>query len=187
MNRYDDKKQDKKKLLMSSFIVFIMFGSILGYGLIYAGSSTKRNVQNVEYNGYEFVKDGDFWVTNVNDQPFLFQYTPKQVENINFDAFTINNEKVYIAYDPEENVEFTLPFNKISAVLTPFNVRSVRACINNKCEGLPLVSCDNENPVIYLKNSPETRIYTDQNCIVLEGDTAMASDRLNFAFLGVIR
>ncbi|MEK6861587.1 MAG: hypothetical protein AABY07_06470 [Nanoarchaeota archaeon] len=181
-----DKQKDKKKLLMTSFIIFIMFGSVLGYALIYVDNNDKT--QTINYNNYDFVKNGDFWITYINDQPFLFEYLPKEVENIDFNAFAINKDKVYIAYNPLDLKQINaISFNKISAVLTAFSIQPIKACIINKCENLPLVNCDDKYPVIYFKNSSETKIYTNKNCIILEGNPNMAVDRLNFAFLGVIK
>jgi hypothetical protein len=159
------KKQDKNKIYIGIFIVFLMISSTLG--LIY-GSDTKES-----YNGYSFTLTDGGWVVFVNNQYWDFNYLPDELE---FDSdIGILNDKVYVVIDSDSY------FREISRKFALLGVLSERISLDE-------VDCSLlENTLIFNYGTEYDKIYKEDGCVYLEGYTTRLIDKLFYHVLGVDR
>ena len=177
------EKKDRKGIILTLFIAFIMITSVLGF--VFSGDN---NQSSVEYNGYTFTRTDNGWVSYIWDQYFYFTYSPADLKSVPFDVFPINSEKVYIAYNPDElDVVLQNSIDKLRYLFSLNGIIAYPACsIEQDCPNIPVVSCDSEFPVISFRKSDQDRIFTDRTCIVLEGYFVKNTDRLSYWLLGVM-
>ncbi len=191
-------RKEKKNLLsknaMTIFIVIIMVGSVIGYMF---GRGTE---DSFKYNGYRFLKKGNKLVLKINKAEFEFDYLPSSVEDINIsseildkfsntieiDSTYDNNSKwkegIGIAqYDLEQG------FNNLGIYL-------VKGLTTENDYGLPIIRCEDATtkvPVLYFKESNQTKVWIDDNCVIAEAkseiDFIRIKDRLLYGLLGVMK
>ena len=75
-----DRKNKRNQIILGGILIFVMFFSVLGYS--FGGGNTDNNIKKVNYNGFEFVEQSDFWFLNYGDFKFVFKYNPEQIEEI---------------------------------------------------------------------------------------------------------
>jgi len=190
------QQKDRKKLIVTIFIIFIMVSSTLGFILGFSNNSD--NQQTREYNGFEFVQHtSGRWITNIgNNQVALINY-PEDIEEVSFPSFLSLNElnsanKVYLTYNHGEPINLVLSELQF---LTPYlNKPLIQACTEDMegCESLPLKTCDDATKTekviqLSLSNKTDSINYYD-NCIFLEGENLLKPiDRLIWTLLGVMK
>ncbi len=177
------EKKDRKGIILTLFIAFIMITSVLGF--VFSGDDSQSSV---EYNGYTFTRTDNGWATYIRDQYFYFTYSPIDLESLPFDVFPINSEKAYIAYNPSEmDAVLQNSIDKLRYIFSLNAILAYPACsIETGCPNIPVVNCDSEFPVISFKKSEQERIFVDGNCIILEGLFVKNTDRVSYWLLGVM-
>ncbi len=170
-------------------IVFIMIFSIFALSL---GNNSDSNQDKIDYNGLEFVNRGNGWITEIDGINYGFEYAPNEVENI--EAPDLKSEsfsgKVYVLFNPDE-------FNAVSQELTRLRgflaakgaIANLACSAEEGCGDLPIVDCNNQNKIIYLRNNNSTEIVMENNCIILNsnyGDEVKVINRFMYGILGVI-
>jgi len=189
-------KEDKKKIIVSLFVIFIMVSSIMGY--IFGRSG----VEKYKYNGYSFFKKNNEWKVKIEGEELGFSFFPEQVEDIeiDFDVKNILGDKVEIdtTYNPNSEyaeamalAQFRFKQN-IEKVSDSFIVRGVTE--EGSEFNLPVVNCEDstENiPVLYFEEVNNTEINLIDNCIILKGkdeiDILRANERILYSFLDIIQ
>jgi len=172
------KKLLNKKVLMSIFIVAIMVLSVFGFMMSY---QTNQSEKLDEYNGYEFKKTGQGFMTEINNEKIYFKYYPGDLEKINISddtkAILSETEAMFITYDPDSDfasaiaeIEFDLE-QKIQKVGRPVIAQG----LTNATEyALPEITCSNATkvmPVLYVKRGKTSEITASNNCITLTAET----------------
>lgn len=177
------EKKDRKGIILTLFIAFIMITSVLGF--VFSGDN---NQDSIDYNGYTFTRTDNGWASYIRDQYIYFTYSPNELQDVPFDVFPINSGKVYVAYNPNEmDIVLQNSIDKLRYTFSLNNIVAYPACsIEDGCPDIPIVSCDSEFPVISFRKSNQDRIFTDENCIVLEGYFVKNTDRLSYWLLGVM-
>jgi len=99
MRRHDEKKEHRKKLFMSLFIVAIMTLSVLGY-MIGRDAEEQSN-----YNDFKFFRSGNKYVTKINNQDVAFDYFPSSIENFNISDSIIEKIKNSVQIDSTSDSE----------------------------------------------------------------------------------
>lgn len=195
MRRQEHKREKKKRLYMSLFIVVIMTLSVLGY-MIGSGfeDQTKFN-----YNDFKFTQINNRWTTKINNKDVVFDYPPFQVENINVTTSII--EKIKNSPQIDTTSDFNSTFKEIIALAQfglaqtlAINNQFLRSGFTTKNEfDLPVITCDNATtfvPVLIFQKSNETIIYEENNCIILKAksnqDLIALKDRLLYGVFGII-
>lgn len=75
ISKQKQQRSDRvKQVIVGGVLIIIMFASVIGYA--FQGKGGEEN-SNVEYNEFEFVKQGDLW--NL-ENTFLFRYNPLETE-----------------------------------------------------------------------------------------------------------
>lgn len=190
------KVRDNKlaRNLVTAFIIVLMVGSVIGYMF------GRDSGEILKYNGYKFSKVNNKLLLKVDKTDVWFDYFPSSVEDINIsseildklsnkieiDSTYDNNSKwkegIGIAqYDLEQG------FNLIGVYL-------VRGLTTENEFGMPVVRCDtatNKVPVIYFKESNQTKVWVEGNCIIAEAkneiDFIRIKDRLLYSLFGVMK
>jgi len=167
-----------------------------------------KDEQGYIYNDvYSFVKFDDLWYTQlVSPQGtrlynIQFRYGPKEVEDITIEG-SLNREvlnkasEYYVTFNPTGN-----DFSSVALAVGDFNThmtkvffkKPIAACDKNgtsACEGRPTITCDNtEDLVLYIKEANISRVYYDNNCMVVEGsgfDLIKGVNRILYDFYEII-
>lgn len=190
--------------MKSGFIIAGIVGIVAIVLFFLASIDAPQPRTTVEYNGYTFVQNGSFWTTRlrVNDQLYDidFRYHPQEVVNIPVEGTLgdhFQDEVVYLTIDPTdertaENSYLALGAVEVASKLTtPFDRIVVPACTVNEtqsCVGRPIVTCDSNVSVVYMKLANDTRIILDDNCVTIQGsgeNFVKAAELAVFRWLGI--
>jgi hypothetical protein len=185
------KKRDYKKA-MGWFIIVVMVLSvagIIGSGLGGGGSSPELEYR--DYNGYRIYESGLQSQVDISGRSYTFQYPPWLLEEINLPINVLtwlSKEKIYLGYNPEDNVTFDGQIQLFGSILYINNILPQQACTQDRgCGDIPIINCENDG-VIFL-SSTENVITKDNNCLILQADNQEIqrfTERLMYGFLGVI-
>ena len=173
------------KIAMPSFIIAIMVFSVLGF--MWGGNEESSTITTDEYG---LIEINNKWILEKDGIQYGFDYHPSELKDIQVDSFNINNQKYYFIFNQEEkdnNLDYSL--GKLYYSLNQLGVQVFLACSEEEsCElDIPIKDCS--EPSFYFKKAEETKVYLDENCIMVEGDNqglSMAVDKLNYLFLGVL-
>lgn len=183
-SKYQQKKKEKRKqVLVSVVLIGILFVSIVGFG--FQGSYDENNV--VKYGGYEFSEQNGYWVTNIQEVDFLFQYNPKQIKEYVSSLTSVEkyySKPIYI-YSEDNNAEI-----EFSSNIRYLVERVQNACLEGKeCpyEDVPIKTC--EDNLIVIEFGEEIGIRQDKNCVYIAGktqeDLIIYTDKLLFKLLNI--
>lgn len=161
-----ERKKKIFSIVIGLFFIFIMAMSALYYGLDDSGT------EKVEYNGLKFVNTGEGWVAYNNEEKIVIWTDPRELEDYNVDisGFEILN-KVYLSLNLEENIRYA-----VNDLEKNFEFKQLSlACFedNELCAEMPLKTCEDATAytgVIVLKESNETKVSLDGNCLTIEGE-----------------
>jgi len=175
------KEKKKNQLIVGFLLVVLMVLSTLGFSFL-SSDSTSSSVK-IQENGLEFTRQGYYWTTNLQSQEYYFQYLPSQVSNIQIEgSYSIqdySNKELYFINSNEAT-------SQILVNLGRYTSRYQEACLDGfPCESNnPLKTC--EDNLIIFEQGNETKIYKEDNCVYLVGDSLRASDALIYKLLNII-
>lgn len=206
VEKADEKKKSQsatRQIAVVAIIMLVMVGtSILVYNSFIL---PKREVapEQVKFNNFVFTKKGVIWETEVQFQDKVVtlpvHYTPHEVRNVYIGGIlneSFNQGPLYITIDPtEKNITYlALATAELSINLAQGVGRQlVAACALNEtqaCEARPIIDCDSDVAVIYLKYDPTPFVKFEDNCIVITGeneDLVKAVDKLLYFWYGIIK
>ena len=177
----------KTQIFVAIFILLIMIFSAIGF--VYTNPDN-ANQNSLDYKGFKFVlNQNNQYQIDINDNSFIFDYNPNDLSNIDIPEFNLVGDKYYILVnysDVDNNLEYNL--GKLGYTLNLLGVRPVLACDNEQnCEeNLPVKDCSS-NSFYFVKGSLN-KVYLDNKCIVIEGDTIGMSrsvDKINLKLINV--
>jgi len=185
------KKDNKKaKILMAVFIAVIMIAGTIGY--IFTDSGSNQKVPPIEtLNGYKFYEtDQGIYVVDYNGQLIPINYLPSQISDIEIQDIILNSGFVYLLYNPSSDVSIDWPLQKIASILTIKGTKVNLACTTEeKCGDIPVIKCNDKQSIIEFRPGNEIKIFSEDNCLVLEGseeDINKLSDKIGLKLLGII-
>ena len=159
-----DKKNRQKQIIIGMILMGVMLFSVLGYS--FQGGETQQ-VEKVEYNGYEFIKENGFWFTKIGNFQFSFLYNPQEIKKINSSLNKLskyNGEPLYFSSEDSQS-EVEIYRNLFYQNLLVERIQ--RACFEECGEDLPIKTC--EDNFIIIKESNLTKIVQEDNCVFIEG------------------
>ena len=181
----------------------IVFAIIL-YFLLFGFPGKEPEAVTIEYNYFTFKEVGGLWQTNIQLEGKLyeavFRFNPEQVEDVyisgNFTGFT--KEPVYITFDPTVDSEqfkyLALAASELTLnMVRALNVSVEAACTKNEtdaCKGVPIITCEDDESVIYLVPLPPTQLTLSGSCMTLNGEgmeLLKSADRMLFQWYKIIR
>ena len=191
------KKENKNRgKIFSIFIVVIMTMSVLGF-LFGSGNS---NDQEYKYDKWTFIRTGSQWVTKYNDKQLFFDYFPEQVTDISINQDIIsklNVLEVDLTYDSNDSLKEAIALSHYMMQQNLGQVSNLylrQGLTSNNTFNLPIITCEDSTdavPIIYFKESNETKAYLQDKCIILEADSEIdilrIKDRLLYGYLGIIK
>lgn len=165
----------------------------------------KEDVCYLYKDAYTFVKIEGLWYTQVQNQNLKvgipLHFNPSHIENtpiIGNINLTLFNEMpyFYITFNPKGNnfSSIALAVGEFDRnMLAAFGKTPIASCIINEtdaCANRPIINCTNtDEPVVYIKESNETSVILDDNCITIQGqgmDLVKATDRLLLRLYGIM-
>ncbi len=177
------RKKNRNQLIVGLILIGVMLFSVIGYSFQGSGGNVNKKIK---YNGFEFIKQGDFWVLNINNNNFVFKYNPEEVEKINEYLTPLNgyyDQPLYI-FSESNAAELEIYRN-----LNLFVQRIQKACPEgekNCGENDPFKTC--KDNFIIIKESNSSKIYQEENCVFIEGkqeDLVKLSDGFLFKIFGI--
>lgn len=159
-----EKKQKKNQIIIGGILIFVMLAGTFGVAIDSFG--TKSNVDKVEYNGYKFVYENEYWSTTIGSYKFIFKYNPTQVERIQSELRYLDSYSgapLYIS--SEDYVSEAEIYRNFENTVERFQ----EACLSEKeCQGnFPVKDCSNN--FIIIRKANESKIYQEENCVFIEG------------------
>ena len=180
------RKKKRNQLIVGFALIFIMLLSVLGYSFSGGNKSTTK----IEYNGFNFIKQDDFWILNMKNFNFIFKNNPNQVEKINSDLKNLENYYGKPLYMYSKNYDAELEIYKNLFYYNQIVQRMQDACLEGNqtdCdETLPVKNC--EDNFIIIRERNETKIIQENNCVFIEGkqeELTKITDEFLFKILGI--
>ena len=179
-----DRKQNIKQWSVGIVLIGVMLFSIIAGGF---GGGSGDSSKKVKYNGFEFIKQGDFWTAEINEVNFVFNYNPKEIEGVGESLNGITNYRgkpLYI-FSENNNVEAKIYQNLFSNGLVQ---RMQKGCLEDEVceEDIPIKTC--EDNLIIIREKESSNIYQQENCVFIEGkkeDFVKLSDEFLFKILSI--
>ena len=178
-----DKNVRRNQLIIGVLLIGLMLFSTIGYALGRGDDS----LDNIEYNGVEFVMGGSgYWEFNVDGFEFFTKYNPSELEDISFLNFkSLNdysgNTLYFVGDEPEPIIEMKRNLN--------YFVRRINdACLDENCVGdLPVKNCSEDN-VIVVEESDVESFEEREKCVIISaslGNQTRYADAFLFELLGI--
>jgi len=172
-----NNREKINKVILSVIIAVVMVSSIIGF--LY-GTNGNENIlkYDIKNKTYSFIRENNMYILAIDKQKIGFYYLPF---DINFNMSDEISDKirtskaVYITFNPEtaygeyiDVARFDLTNGLAGKNIYPVN--GITA--NNAKYNLPIVNCENATsfiPVIFMKDSNQTSLSIENNCIKFEG------------------
>ena len=167
------KEERKNQLILAIVFISLLVLSTAGYSFASREDSEDQSIETQKYNGITFLKQNDYWTTNLNNQQYTFNYLPNELDNIKINITqTLSNYSSKPLYIVNPNKES----NKLISNLQSFIQRYQEASIQPTERNIPIKNCSIDNIIIYTEKN-ETSIYQKENCIFIEGNFSQATDK----------
>ena len=157
------KKQKRNQFIVGIVLVFLMLASV--FGIVANSFGANANTKKVIYNGVKFTEQNGFWIAEINGRNLILSNNPREIESPVFELNPLENyygKPLYIdSQDGEASSEI---YNNLGSVIQRISF----ACISEEsCGGnMPVKTCDDN--LIVIKESSETRIIQEENCVFIE-------------------
>ncbi len=180
----EDKKKRRNGMIVGLILMGVMLLSILGYSF---RGKEEDDTKKLDYNGFEFVEQNGYWLTNVGNSQFVFRYNPEQVEKIDSEIKDLNNYYDKTLYIFSENSEAELEIYRNLFYQNKIVQRIQSACLEKECGGnLPVKTC--EDNFIIIKKDDDSGIIQEYNCTFIQGkqeNLTKITDEFLFKILGI--
>lgn len=197
---------DKDKLIIITLILLLITGS---FGLYIYQKNRYKDVY-FDYNGFTVHKGTDksgatIYQTKIftqnNAQPYLIttRYSPLELEEIDssYSKRDILKKEIYITMDSKASAVSVLAATEISKITGNYFLYGIptHGALSEPIEGkkIEVKTCADvteDQAIILLKQGDESKIYSDNGCIILEGkdeyDLIRLSNKLIFTLIGIM-
>lgn len=184
-----EKARRRNNIILGLVMIFLLTASSLGYSLMSADLEKKNSVNE---NGYDFVRDGGYWKTEINGEVFAFSNLPSDLAGIDVELGISLNEydgKVIYFVNSKEGL------GRILGNIGGHILRYQEACLNLSGVGgqeLATKECRSDLPVkdcssnlIIFEEGNETRVYGQDNCVFIVGDDSRGSEAFLYKLIGI--
>ena len=166
------KKRKRNQLLIGMILILVMLLSTIGYSFMQEERTDNGTNQGnvIDYNGFKFVNQSDFWFLTIDNKQYVFRYNPSQVEELK-SSFATNikkldgyTDKPLYVYSENKEAEIEIYRNFQGSAM-----RIQPACIEGKkCEeNVPIKDC--QNNFIIIEKAEISSIKQDKNCVIIQG------------------
>ncbi|MEM2130916.1 MAG: hypothetical protein QXM96_01950 [Candidatus Woesearchaeota archaeon] len=213
----NEKQKNKKDLylIISAIAILLILVGIFSLKYFINDNNKDNYIPETKiYNGFTFVKVGNYWQTSIKTQSssgiknfdIMFHFTPEEVENITTEK-NVKNESItpylfmnvaniYITTNPDYPSSVVIAGVEISKIIGQIYGKNVKGALTKRYydyNDTPIITCENitdSQRVIKLELGNETKIYSDNGCIIVMGDNPVnlikASERLAFEILKIL-
>jgi hypothetical protein len=209
-----EAKEKKQKISISKNAVVILLTIILLVAItvfVYKYLPKSQKQAELTYNNFEFNKQPDgMWHTRWQRDKQVYdvslRYSPLEVQNVSVQGGlneTFFIQPFYLTFDPDSNSSNSsnnTDFKYLALAFSEIGLNVVRgmggqvetACTKNiseVCEDHPIVTCDDDKAVFYMRIAPEPRVILGGNCLILEGnefELIKAVDRVLYHFYQIM-
>jgi len=199
------KKRDKSSTKNIILIIIMIIGLlVLFFSIKYFYHPTPTEESYV-YNGFKFTKISSLWLTEVQVDSTIFRittrYSPNEIEHITVEPGIyekiVGSKKIYFTVTNNLSSVAVLGITELGRIVGTryglFNIPSQAALTESDNQGTPVKTCKdavNGTGVIWFKTGNITAVYSDQNCVIIQGEDewgiVKAADRVTFGLLGVM-
>jgi hypothetical protein len=181
-----EQRRRRNQWIIGTIMIVVMMGSTFGYAFYQLKNKDDGSTDRIEYKGYTFVNQNEFWTTTIGNYNFAFVYNPTQVENIPTSGLSYLN-----SYSGKPLYIFSEDYTaKIEVYRNLGNIiqRAQDACPQktNCTEDWPTKDCSNN--FIIIKEANESRIYQNESCVFIEGkvgNLTQITDEFLFKITGI--
>ena len=196
-------------MILGAVMIGLLVFASLGYSLMSAEGDNKRSVSEL---GFDFFRDGGLWKVDISGEIFGFQYLPSEVDdvdvNLSVELGMYSGEVLYFV-NPNEgasevlnNIERYVLRYQESCLRQDSGIRDLElgtgedndlGNLTNCVGDLPVKDCDS-NLIIFVPQSDmtllgldgnETRVYGNESCVYLVGDSVRAADAFLYEVLDI--
>jgi hypothetical protein len=180
--------------MMLIMVVGFTFAIIIMGNPNTGATQQQQGSQSLEYNGYTFTPEQNYYTTTVDGVTKQFLYPPESTLDIGVPdgaTTTLEGSPVFwVAFNPNtsdvqtaEVARYSLAFNLDKQVSTAITQPSPQY-------SAPVMTCANQTqaPMIQLVQGNFTQITVDNNCITVSGsgnELLRATERLVYELLGI--
>jgi len=160
-----EKKKKRNTLIVSIIILGVLIFGTAGYAFVSSPGTNQGAGDQYAVDG-EAKLIGNRWVITRDGGDLRFTHSPTAVENITVDFFKLPISYAgRILYIVSDNSAIA---SEIATTLGTYASRVQLACHGPCEEDLPEKDCS-DNLIIW-RDSLDSRIYQDEDCIFIEGD-----------------
>ena len=160
------KKTRNNQLIIGIVLMSLMILSTIGFAFI--NNTSSQSLDKIEYNGIEFINNGNLWYFNIQNIEFSARYNPEELKDINFAGYNsiqnYNNKPLYFVGELGEH------FFEIDRNLRDrFVLRINQACFGGlECEeDFPVKDCSDNLIIFKIPNNESEKIYKEENCVFI--------------------
>jgi len=177
-----EKGQKRNQLILALIFISLLVASTAGYSFSSKERNDDEELETQNYTGLTFTKQNNYWLTTLDNQQYMFNNLPNELTQVKMN-FTItlanySNRPLYIV-NPNQNKDLLL------SNLNHFFQRYQEASLEQTEKDIPIKNCSIDNIIIF-KESNETKITQNENCIYLEGNQSEAVDKFIYTLFGII-
>lgn len=164
------KKQKKNQLYLGIALSVLMLFSV--FGVMVNSFGKEKETEKVIYNGLEFIKKNSIYELTIGGNNFYFSENPN---NINDAFYEIELNKTFSQYIGKPLYLDILDYEATKEIyqnMEGYPLRIQNACYDEKdclSEEFPIKDCS-ENMII-IRQSNINKIYQNESCVFIEGDT----------------
>ncbi len=172
-----EAQRKRRQIILSVFMIVILLGSTAGYAISLIGTDSATNTL-----GNEPYFDGSSWIVPYGGGGFRLASSPDEARTVSISeditSARFQGVTVYLASESDA-ISQTL-----TSVVGAFATRVQKACYGScGTQDLPEKGC--QDTLIIWKPGEQRAVYTNQSCVVIEGDI-VAVDAFLYRILGHI-
>ena len=198
-NKEKNSKKQKKRLAYTLIILLVL-------SAIYASAYFLKQAKEKQYYNDFLVQKSELgYMTKlyIANNPYLIEtkYHPMDVEDIKIDfnpkSVIKNKQHIYVAIDPYDTRltgKTTIAGMELKALIEPFFKTAVTSAFTKEKNNYTLKTCPEQNKteaVFLLAIGNETKIFKNDNCIILEAitqeDLIKEADAVIFRLLSITK
>lgn len=182
-----ERKHKRNQWILGVVLVVVMFGSV--FGIVVNSFGNDGESTEIEYNGYTFFVEGNYFTLILGESKFYFSNGPDTVDSLRKEVNISKVLPVYAGKTLYLYSEDTEASSELYQNLNPYVSRMQLACESEescKDDSFPIKTC--EDNFILIKESTQNKIYEKENCVYIEGkkeDLTKLADEFLFHILGI--
>lgn len=188
MRKVVKRKVNKRNTFGIAMVVLLVL-STLGFAFVSRLSGSSSSIESKSYAGLTFVREGDYWVTDIGKNKFYFSYFPSDL-NVSVDVSAkledYAKEEVYFVNSviDEKSLKAKQEF---LINLNGYILRAQDACLEGTfCErDIPEKNCS-DNLIVFVDNSlNESGVWQEDKCVYFSGDYVEGMDGFLYRIFGI--